>query len=174
VFAIKELHDKYGPVVRIAPNQVSFCSAASWRDIYGHVQAGQKPFLKSKFFYEAMPGESENILTVGDPSIHARMRRNLSHGFSASALSAQEGLVQGFINQLVQRLGESPNDSKDMVTWLNMLTFDIIGQLAFGESFGNLDRGMGPLRAHEVFQGADSLQANHTFGWRFSSIALKP
>jgi cytochrome P450 len=102
------------------------------------------------------------------------MRRNLSHGFSASALSAQEGLVQGFINQLVQRLGESPNDSKEMVTWLNMLTFDIIGQLAFGESFGNLDRGMGPLRAHEVFQGADSLQANHTFGWRFSSIALKP
>jgi Cytochrome P450 len=29
----------------------------------------------------------------------------------------------------------------DIVKWLNFITFDVIGDLAFGESFGCLDRG---------------------------------
>ena len=141
MFAIKQLHDKYGPIVRIATNQLSFCSATSWQDIYGRVP-GRKPFLKTKFFYEAMPGESDNVLTVSDPSAHSRMRRNLSHGFSASALSSQEGVVQGFIDKFIDRISENPENPKEMVMWLNLITFDIIGNLAFGESFGNLDAGM--------------------------------
>ena len=138
---VKQLHDKYGPVVRIASNQLSFCTGSSWRDIYGHVP-GRKAFLKTKFFYEAMPGEADNVLTVSDPNAHSRMRRNLSHGFSASALSSQEGLVQRFIDKFIEKIGENPNDPKEMVMWLNLITFDIIGELAFGESFGNLDAGM--------------------------------
>ena len=31
---IKDLHDIYGPVVRIAPNELSFISPKAWNDIY--------------------------------------------------------------------------------------------------------------------------------------------
>jgi len=35
--AVKQLHDKYGEVVRISPNQLSYNSSAAWDDIYGFV-----------------------------------------------------------------------------------------------------------------------------------------
>lgn len=31
-----ELHEKYGPVVRFAPNEITYISAQAWKDIYGH------------------------------------------------------------------------------------------------------------------------------------------
>ena len=32
----KTLHDRYGPVVRLSPNELSFNSVQAWEDIYGH------------------------------------------------------------------------------------------------------------------------------------------
>lgn len=30
-----KLHKKYGPVLRIAPDELSYASAQAWQDIYG-------------------------------------------------------------------------------------------------------------------------------------------
>ena len=141
VESIKELHDRYGPVVRVAPNQLSFNSATSWRDIYGHVP-GRKHFLKGTF-YETMPGEANNIVSIGNAGVHAEMRKDLSHGFSAAALSQQEDLIHHFIDLLIRQIGQhGVNEPIDMVKWYNLTTFDIIGELAFGESFGGLESGI--------------------------------
>lgn len=140
VYSIKDLHDKYGRVVRVAPNQLSFCSASSWKDIYGHVPK-RKPFLKGTF-YEPMPGEVCNLVSVSDPVFHSAMRRTLSHGFSVAALSSQEDLVQHYIDLLIEQIGNKANgEIVDMVKWFNFLTFDIIGKLAFGDAFGTLESG---------------------------------
>jgi len=32
----KTLHDKYGPIVRLSPNELSFNTVDAWEDIYGH------------------------------------------------------------------------------------------------------------------------------------------
>src|ERR1700755_2688971 len=34
----KRMHDKYGPVVRVTPTELSFNGAQAWEDIYGHRQ----------------------------------------------------------------------------------------------------------------------------------------
>lgn len=31
-----KLHEKYGPVVRISPNELSYTDAQAWKDIYGY------------------------------------------------------------------------------------------------------------------------------------------
>ncbi len=144
VFTIKELHDKYGPVVRIAANQLSFSTARSWKDIYGHTP-GRKAFLKGTF-YEPMPGEVRNLLSESDPASHSLMRRNLSHGFSATALKSQEDLIQKFVDLFILQINGRKNPgeelrSVDAVKWFNFLTFDIIGELAFGDTFGSLKEG---------------------------------
>ena len=141
VESIKELHDHYGPVVRVAPNQLSFCSATSWKDIYGHTPS-RRQFLKGSF-YEPMPGEANNIVSIGNVGAHAAMRKDLSHGFSATALFEQEDLIQHFVDLLIRQIGEHGTKAPiDMVKWYNLTTFDIIGELSFGEPFGGLEAGM--------------------------------
>ena len=147
---IKELHEQYGPVVRIAPNQLSFCSSASWKDIHGHISsrkdihgslATRKPFTKGSF-YEPFPQDIKNIVSVSDTHHHAAMRKSLSHGFSMTALASQEDRVQYYVNLLIdqidQRFTKTPGD---MARWYNYFTFDLIGELAFGDPFGCLETG---------------------------------
>ena len=144
VQSVKDLHDKYGHVVRTHPNQLSFSSATSWKEIYGHTP-GRKPFLKGSF-YEPMPGQVRTLVSVSDTSHHAKMRKSLSHGFSASALTAQEDLVHQYVDLLIHQLRRRDGIEVDAVKWYNYTTFDIIGELSFGESFGSLEAGKSCLR----------------------------
>ena len=67
------------------------------------------------------------------------MRRLLSHAFSESALQEQEPLITSYFDLLIRKLHqqtEGPNKGKvDIVKWYNFTTFDLVGDLCFGESF---------------------------------------
>lgn len=69
------------------------------------------------------------------------MRRILSPGFSAGAMQEQEPLIKGYVDLMIQRLHEKADNGKatlDVNFWYNCCTFDIIGDLSFGEPFGSL------------------------------------
>jgi len=82
------------------------------------------------------------------------MRSTLSHSFSEKALKEQEVLMVKYFDMLVQRLGEKAGEKGgngkegyegekvDICAWYNFATFDIIGDLTFGESFGGLKDGV--------------------------------
>jgi cytochrome P450 len=84
-FTLKHLHEKYGPVVRVTNNDVSFISASAWKDIYGHKKAGQPAFQKDLRIYRPTLTDSTNILVANDVD-HSRMRRLMAHAFSEKAL----------------------------------------------------------------------------------------
>ncbi|CEO60361.1 hypothetical protein PMG11_04990 [Penicillium brasilianum] len=133
---LKQLHDKYGDVVRIGPTSLVYRSPQAWKDIYGHRKSGDGSFLKDPKFYIRGPN-GPNLLNA-DEADHARGRRLLSHAFSEKALRDQEGLIQSYVDLLVERLnGEiaASRETVDMTQWFNFTTFDIIGDLAFGEPF---------------------------------------
>ena len=143
VHAVQEIHENYGSVVRLAPNEVSFIDAAACRDIYS-VRPGHHNFPKNTVW---VPPNSKDrapsILNANDED-HARIRRAWTYGFSDKALRDQEPLISGHIDTLMSRLREQVDKSKgyatlDIVKWYNFTTFDIIGDLAFGESFGCLE-----------------------------------
>jgi len=72
------------------------------------------------------------------------MKRKLSNGFSVKALSEQEDIVHYYLDKLIGQInahGTGP-EGDEMVKWYNFFTFDLIGDLAFGESFGSLNDGM--------------------------------
>ncbi|KAI4254187.1 MAG: hypothetical protein LQ352_003234 [Teloschistes flavicans] len=136
----KELHDRYGPVVRIAPNELSFIDGKAWQDIYAHHQ-GRPNFPKNPLWSVRVHNGVSSILNANDAD-HARYRRLLSHAFSDRALKQQEYLLLRYIDLLVSRLAEKADSSDpvvDIVQWLNFTTFDIIGDLALGESFHCLE-----------------------------------
>lgn len=135
-YKLKELHDKYGDVVRVGPHTLVYRTPQAWKDIYSHRKYGSHTYLKDPKFY--LPGpRGPSILNAGDAD-HSRTRRLLSHAFSEKALRDQESLVQSYVNMLITQLhGEivSSRPTVDMSQWYNFTTFDIIGDLAFGEPF---------------------------------------
>jgi cytochrome P450 len=137
-----QLHKAYGPVVRLSPNKVSFISAQSWKDIYGN-HSNRKVFLKGGEWYSV--DTEKNIVDESDPVKHGRIRKLYSSAFSARSLREQEGVVGGYVDLFIRQLGKygtgGGRDSErgsDIVEWFNWLTFDIIGDLAFGDPFGSL------------------------------------
>ena len=88
----------------------------------------------------------QNIVTTNDFAAHARMRKLLAPSFSEKSLQNQAPIIQSYADMLIKRLrdlAESADDKQvgtvvDMVDWINFFTFDIIGDLSMGESFGCL------------------------------------
>jgi cytochrome P450 len=69
------------------------------------------------------------------------MRKYLSNAFSDRSLKEQEYLVSEVVDLFIEKIGEKGDDGVDLVLWLNLTTFDIIGNLAFGQSFEGVASG---------------------------------
>lgn len=149
---LKALHDIYGPVVRVAPNELSFITAEAWKDIYSDKA---RSFGRSDIFYGIM---GKDAMIGSSNEDHARMRGVLSPAFRVNAMSDCEGNMRRYVHLLLERLGvmEKNNASNggsgmgggqdgvtvDIVRWLNFTTFDIVGNFVYGgEPFGCLRRG---------------------------------
>lgn len=55
------LHDKYGPVVRIGPDKVSIGDWTAYREIYGNTRSSTKD---ASFYGAATFGPHENIFSM--------------------------------------------------------------------------------------------------------------
>lgn len=140
-FDIAELHEKYGPVVRVAPNELAFAHRRAWKEVMGGGREESLP--KWAAVMRSMTNMAPNIQNTVDKDEHAMLRRAMAPGFSDRSLRGQEALVNRHIDLLMVRLRENCGDGKalvDMTKWFGFATFDIIGDLAFGQSFGCLEK----------------------------------
>lgn len=138
---MRELHDRYGDVVRVAPNELAFASAQSYKDIYGHASKGRTTFRKGPSYKR--PTNYPSIVHA-DGEDHRKQRKALAHAFSAQALRDQEDIVRKYVDLFTMQLGKWSQDRPngvDIPEAFNWLTFDIIGDLAFGESFNAVETG---------------------------------
>ena len=140
----QKLHDKYGPVVRIGPSHLSFTDPRAWKDIYGH-QVGSKintvELTKAETFSRTVRSTPTSILNTHREE-HQRFRRALTHGFSDSSMRQQEPTISKYVDLLLKRLNEASEKggkSINIEAWYNWTTFDVVGELVFGQSFGCLE-----------------------------------
>lgn len=151
---LTELHQKYGNVVRIAPDELSYVSVDAAQDIWAHRQ-GHNEFPKYAFRIKA-PNGHNGILSAKREN-HARFRRLLSYSFSDQGIRKYEATLQLYTDSLIRGLAdEADKDPQDMVKWLNWTTFDVIGKLAFGKSFGCLEEKRTHLWVHAIFANLHS------------------
>ncbi|CAD6446448.1 1bed780c-1914-4f58-812b-d0afbe267ce5 [Sclerotinia trifoliorum] len=142
---IKELHDQYGDVVRIAPHYLQYNTSEAFEDIYGFVKGHHKKNF-DKDLTERGPGPNQPIhIANSSGENHRRLRRVQTHAFSDKALVAQEPLIQEyareFISGLIKFSSLTSDNSIDLGEWYTYTTFDLIGDLAFGESFKCVETG---------------------------------
>jgi hypothetical protein len=186
---IKLNKDCTGPVVRTAPNHLSFNAPQAIKDCYGFGKTHQPKCLKDpEFFLESVYG-SWNIINENSKEEHARMRKMLSHAFSTKALLEQEPVICGSVDNFMHQIGtikaEGGKNGVDITKWFNHVTFDILGAMAFGDSFGARVGNYGPKSREYIliflrmtnFSLTDLLTVSHhqmmnTIGFRLCLTAL--
>ena len=129
------LHAKYGIVVRIHPDELSFIGSSAWKDIF---LAPRPQLPKPTIGTIETPDRVPSVNTIPDPENHHRQRKIISHAFSPRALQEQEYILQKWTDLLITRLNDRGKEV-DFCEWYNYLTFDVIGDLCFGESFHCLE-----------------------------------
>ena len=77
---IHQLHQQYGPVVRIGPNEILFNSLSALKTIYG---AGNG-FERTSFYRMFDVYGHQNLFTFGSPRHHGERKKLLNHAYSKS------------------------------------------------------------------------------------------
>ncbi|KAM0257669.1 hypothetical protein ACHAQJ_004233 [Trichoderma viride] len=127
-----------GPVVRLAPNEVSITDIDAVKKIYN----ARETFRKTSW-YGHLSVTSENIFNTSRTELHRRLRRLLSGSMSEFSLQAVQPQVQSKIDLMIKRIGEEMErrGAADVIKWFLFMATDVIGELSFGDSFRTLEIG---------------------------------
>ncbi|KAH7322452.1 cytochrome P450 [Stachybotrys elegans] len=143
-YRLKEAHEKYGQVVRVAPGTLSYIKPEAWNDIYGHKKdgGGRAQLPKDPLFYNEMLMSKDAITHVNDDDA-IPIRRSLNSAFAHRSLLEQEPMMQRHIGQLIEQLEERSKDGTpvDMQKWLTFSMFDINSEFGFGDDMGCVKAG---------------------------------
>jgi len=118
-WVIADMHKRYGPIVRVAPNELSFIDEAAWKDIYGIKNNNPKDETQ----YPFSPETKKSLILANDEDHHMQ-RKMFLPAFSARALRDQNDLLSGYVVELVRVLDEKRKtcESVDLVKYYNFTT----------------------------------------------------
>ncbi|RDK43604.1 benzoate 4-monooxygenase cytochrome P450 [Aspergillus phoenicis ATCC 13157] len=133
-YNLTELHAKYGPIVRYGPDKLSITHEGAIQAIY---QKGGRGMPKTEF-YDAYGAAHPNVFGMRDEEQHSIRRRHMSHGFSMSYVKEMEQYLDVNIRILRDKIREhsSHNRAFDLKKALHYYVVDVLGELAFSQSFG--------------------------------------
>jgi cytochrome P450 len=117
---ILALHERYGDVVRISPDELSFIDPAAWKDIYGH-KAGDKELPKDPRFHSGVD-LVPSIVNAGKEE-HRQLRKLFTYSFSEKSMQEQEHVLQRYVRLLISKLHDSCESGQrlqNMVNWFNV------------------------------------------------------
>ncbi|VUC31914.1 unnamed protein product [Clonostachys rosea] len=142
---VHSLHQRYGSVVRLSPNQLAFCDPDAFVAIH-KIGGG---FTKTQWYEDFSGGAGGAGIGIGlfamtDVKKHASRRKLFARAFSAASLRSNcEDVVKEKVEKAVSRIMIEARDTgeADIMKWWMLMASDIIGQLSFGESFELLDSG---------------------------------
>ncbi|PIL35052.1 cytochrome P450 [Ganoderma sinense ZZ0214-1] len=107
---IHDLHTKYGPIVRVAPDEVSFATREAAKEIY---TSGGSGYDKSSFYLLFRNFDTGNIFSTLEKKEHAGIKKEFADRYSKLhvtrpdvAFVIQEN-VDAFVARATERLGES-------------------------------------------------------------------
>ncbi|KAF5021010.1 hypothetical protein F66182_6941 [Fusarium sp. NRRL 66182] len=165
-----ELHQKYGDVVRVAPDELSFSTSQAWKELLGRRKNAIGENGKDRIHY----AEGLDSVLGAPKDKHARFRRILTQGFSNRAMLEQEAIIKGHIDNLFNKLHELCHHGPiDMTKWFEFVALDIITDLGFGESFHCLHTGRHHAWAQiftDSLRGLAFAMAIKRFPWLFSAL----
>jgi hypothetical protein len=115
----RELHKKHGPLVRIAPDEISIAAPSAIKQLYG---TGRPVYKKTDFYLPMRSGISAfpDPLTITDPAQHAERKRIVSALYTTSAALEAEPYITACVKTLVSQLSAAAyaNVPLDLSDWM--------------------------------------------------------
>lgn len=145
---VHALHQAYGPIVRISPDEVSIADLQAVLTVH-KMGAG---FPKSKWYesfvapIETNPTTVRPLFVTRDSKVHAAKRKLFTRPFSHASLVANwDQVIRQKVSMAVARIRDEAAAGRpggaDILKWWTLMASDLIAHLMFGESFQSLELG---------------------------------
>ncbi|KAE8840611.1 hypothetical protein PTNB85_04010 [Pyrenophora teres f. teres] len=148
---IIEMHEKYGPIVRITPHELSLNDPFFYDKVFS--SSAQK---RDKDRYQTTQGGlPSTAITTIDHDLHRQRRGYVSHLFSKKAISSLEPIIQSKVDLLVSKLKQAHAKQETLAGAFVFaaLTTDVVTHFAYGESFNELSKPGFPCELVNVMRG---------------------
>ncbi|KZT08062.1 cytochrome P450 [Laetiporus sulphureus 93-53] len=148
----QKLHDQYGSIVPVGPNELSILDVGLLPHIMGTngmpkgpVWDGRRALGKNG----ATSSDKGGLLGVRNMQAHAEVRTVWNRAFTTSAVKRYEPIIIRRASQLIEELKkrcvaaawEGKNPEFDITKWVGYFSFDFMGDLVFGGGFEMLQDG---------------------------------
>ena len=137
--SVLSVHKRYGDVVRVGPKTVLAAGPEAVQKVFGY---GDNHLSKSKE-YLALVFHRPFVLSEVDKQSHARKRRTAALAYSMQSVMKMHTYVESNMAKFIQKVDALAAIGKEigMCLCFKFFAFDVIGDLAFGQSFGVLEQG---------------------------------
>ncbi|GAP85089.2 putative cytochrome P450 family protein [Rosellinia necatrix] len=134
-----DLHRKYGPVVRIGPNELCIGDPDAFRQIYSVTNT----FPKGACYSVIQGTRPFDLANERNEKIHAAQRRVVARPYSMESTKRFEPLINELTETLLEKLDNFATSSQtiDLGFWIQLYAFDVIGVVSFSKPFGFVSSG---------------------------------
>ncbi|KAJ9607386.1 hypothetical protein H2200_008459 [Cladophialophora chaetospira] len=136
IWKIRDLHEQYGPLVRINPEEVHIQDA----DYYDIVNAGSTHKRNKWTFFTSQSGLPQAAFATPDHTLHRMRRAALNPYFSKAKVRQLQPRIQSSLDNLLTRFHEFQESGKPMTVSLAYaaLANDIVEEYAFARNDNRL------------------------------------
>ncbi|EKM49557.1 uncharacterized protein PHACADRAFT_131233 [Phanerochaete carnosa HHB-10118-sp] len=125
---MRQLHDRYGDIVRIGPNEVIIRDASCIVPLLGTQGWPKGPMYEGRHLWPVIP----SLVGLRDSKEHQRRRRTWTRAFSTAAVKDFDPVIQHRVHGLGEGLGARQGEVLDLSEWLGFFTYDFMGDLVYG------------------------------------------
>ncbi|KAL1639847.1 hypothetical protein SLS58_007591 [Diplodia intermedia] len=172
---IAEMHERYGPVVRINPYELHVNVPDFYDTLYASAASGRRT---EKWSWSAkMFGTTQAAVGTASHELHRLRRAALNPFFSRRSVVRLEPVIQANVDKLRSRLEGFANagDHVNLTDAFTALSADVIGDFAFGKRYGFLDAEDFNPGWHKLM--LDLSRGTHLmkqFGWLYTILTCIP
>ncbi|KAI7191085.1 cytochrome P450 monooxygenase-like protein [Hortaea werneckii] len=137
---VHALHNKYGPYVRISPNEVAINDPRGFKQVHG-IGSG---FTKADWYLHLVDLDRPGVFAMTDQRAHAARRKMFARPFSKTHLREHwEGTVREKVDLALSRMQDELQTAGtvDVLKWWTLMATDVSSTLMFGDCFHTLENG---------------------------------
>ncbi|XWW99660.1 hypothetical protein V2A60_007671 [Cordyceps javanica] len=132
---LQQLHDQYGDIVRLGPSTLFIRKPEAVQAVYGP----KSKCYKGPWYEQSKPLTS--LHTNRDEVAYGRQRRSWERGLNSAALRDYEPIVTKATQNLLDKIKASNGQAFDGSKWFSFFSFEIMGWMAFDQSWDVLTTG---------------------------------